>query len=133
MKKYKNLILSSLYIIIGIVLVVLSVKEILDQIYCGFGGGLIGVGIINLAKAIKYTSDSEYKEKVDTQNNDERNRFLSMKAWSWAGYMLVMIFAIATIVFMIIGKTLFMQISSGIVCIIVFLYWISYIIISRKY
>ena len=81
----KRLALIVFWIVLGAVLVVLTVTEVLDSsIYSGMGGALMAVGTLQLIRAVKYRKDSEYKEKVDTELGDERNRFLRMKSWSWA-------------------------------------------------
>jgi hypothetical protein len=56
-----------------------------------------------------------------------------MKAWSWAGYMFVLIGAVATIAFAIADKKELMMLASGGVCAMILLYWISYMIVRKKY
>ena len=66
------------------------------------------------------------------ENYDERNKYLSMKAWSWAGYLFVMIAACATVMLKLAGKEDLMMISSGSVCLVMVLYWISYMVLKKK-
>ena len=70
---------------------------------------------------------------MDTEVNDERNRFLRMKSWSWAGYIVVLVEAIGVIVAMIMGKETVQMILAYSVCLILCAYWISYLVLSRKY
>ena len=58
---------------------------------------------------------------------------MSIQAWSWAGYLFVMIAACATLVFAIIDKKVLMMAASYSVCIILLLYWVCYLIVRRKY
>ena len=82
---------------------------------------------------IKYQTNQNYRDKVDVQKNDERNKYLSMKAWSWVGYLFVIIAAVGTIVFKLIGKEDLMMLCSGGICLMLLLYYISYMILRKKY
>ena len=132
MNKKRNIIMNIAYIIIGIVLIACAKTGMISDTYLGFGGGILGVGIVLLAKNIRYVKNKEYQENVDIESGDERNRYIRMKAWSWAGYLYVLIMAVATIICMIIEKTELMQYCSLTVCIILVLYWGSYLIINRN-
>ena len=68
-----------------------------DDYWCGMGGGLLGVGVFQVIRNVRYLNNPAYREKVNTTNNDERNKFLANKAWAWAGYLYVLTAAIATI------------------------------------
>jgi len=94
---------------------------------------LVIVGGIFLFRQIRYKTNSEYQQSVDVEVNDERNKFISMKAWSWSGYCFVIIAAIASIVFKVIGYEEYVYIASGCVCLIMVLYWLSYIVLRKKY
>ena len=65
--------------------------------------------------------------------SDERNKFIRLKAWSWAGYLFVMIAAVGSIVFKLVGREDLMMFCSGAVCLVVVLYWVSYIVLKNKY
>ena len=93
----------------------------------------MAVGALQLIRTVKYRKDSEYREKVDTEISDERNRFLRMKSWSWAGYFTILIEGIGVIVAMVLGERTIQLILSYSVCLILVVYWVAYIILSRKY
>ena len=119
---------------LGAVLVVLTVTEVLDSsIYSGMGGALMAVGTLQLIRAVKYRKDSEYKEKVDTELGDERNRFLRMKSWSWAGYFTILIEGIGAIIAMVLGERTVQLVLSYSICLVLVIYWIAYVILSKKY
>jgi small GTP-binding protein len=112
--------------------------------YFDFAGELVGpmavseaalivVGALQMIRIVRYNTSAKYKEETDTAVQDERNRFLSTKAWSWAGYLYVLIAAIASIVFKLIDQEILMFAASGSVCVILILYWISYFILRKKY
>ena len=51
----KRLALSIFWVLLGIVLIGLSVMEVLDNsIYAGMGGALIGVGILQIVRIVRY-------------------------------------------------------------------------------
>lgn len=130
----KRLALSIFWVFLGAVLIVLTVTEKLDSgLYSGMGGALLAIGVLQVIRNLKYRTNPEYREKIDTEVNDERNRYLHMKSWSWAGYMTVIIEGIGVVVFTIMRQQLILQVLSWSVCILVFAYWVSYMILSRKY
>lgn len=130
----KRLALSIFLAVVGLMLTVLSVTEVLDSsIYSGMGGGLMAVGVLQSIRNVKYRKDADYREKIDVEANDERNRFLRMKSWSWAGYIAILVEAAGVIVAIILGEETVRLILSFSVCLILVAYWVSYLVLSRKY
>ena len=126
-------ILAALYFIIGAAIGIYSEFAAIDSYWSGLGAALVVVGALQMIRIIRYNTSSKYKEETDTAVNDERNRFLTMKAWSWAGYLFIMLAAVASIVFKVIEQETWMFAASGSVCILLVLYWISYFILRNKY
>ena len=133
MKNSKRMIASVVEIFLGLALSICGALGIVDSYWSGMGSALIVVGAIFLIRQIRYKTDKIYQENVDVKVKDERNSFLSMKAWSWAGYLFVMICAIASIVLRILGQDMYSVIAGYCVCLIILLYWASYMILRRKY
>lgn len=135
MKDYgrRKIIVNIFWIILGAALIAAALIGEENSMLSGMGGGLVGVGVIQLIRGIQYNTSEEYREKYNTEASDERNRFIRMKAWSWAGYLLVEICALVCIVCMIIGQSFYSQLVGMVVCLIIALYWISYMILKRKY
>ena len=130
----RRLALSIFWVLLGVTLLVLSITEVLDSsMYAGMGSVLIVVGGLQIIRNIRYRKDVAYQEKVDTETSDERNRFLSMKSWSWTGYIVVIIQGIGVIVATVLREDTIRQILSYSVCLIITVYWISYLVLSRKY
>ena len=130
----KRLALTIFWIVLGIILVILSVADILDSsIYAGMGGALTAIGVLQLVKTMRYRKDSEYREKIDIEINDERNHYLRMKSWSWTGYIVVLIEGIGVVVALILGQETVQLILSYSVCLILVVYWLTYVILGRKY
>ena len=129
----KRFISSIVEILLGIALLMLGSIGIIDSFWTGMGTALIFVGVLYLIRQIRYKTDASYKEKFDTATKDERNRFLAMKAWSWTGYLLVLIMGVAAIALKIAGYEQLMLFCSCTVGLIVAIYWITYLILKRKY
>lgn len=130
----KRLFLSVFWVVLGAVLLILSVTGKLDStLYAGMGGGLIAVGLLQIARNLRYRRDPAYREKIDTEVSDERNRFLRMKSWSWAGYITVIAEGIAAIVAAVKGQETVQLVLSYSVCLLLAAYYISYLVLSRKY
>ena len=133
MKKNKRLISIFLEIAIGIVLTVCSYAGVIDEYWSGMGAALVIVGVLMLARQIRYRTDETYKENVDVEVNDERNQYIRIKAWSWAGYFFVMAGALGSIIFKILHQDSLSMFAGCSVCLIMVLYWISYLILKKKY
>ena len=132
--KNRNLFFSILWVVLGTALLVLSTMKVLDSsVYAAMGGALIAVGALQLIRNAKYRGDSAYREKMDTAVSDERNQFIRMKSWSLTGYIVVLTECIGVIIAMILGRTAIRQVLETSVCLIVGVYWITYLIVSRKY
>ena len=129
----KRLFLSIFWVILGAVLLILAVTEKLDSLYAGMGGGLLVVGALQIARNLRYRRDPAYREKIDTEVSDERNRFLRMKSWSWAGYITVIAEGIAAVVAAVRGQETVQMVLSYSVCLLIGAYYISYLVLSRKY
>ena len=129
----KRMIASIVEIILGFALWICSAIGLIDGFWGGMGGGLMGVGIVFLIRSIRYKRDPEYKEEYDIEMSDERIKFIRLKAWSWAGYLYMMIAAVGTIAFKLMGREDLMYFCSGSVCLVLVLYCISYVIMKNKY
>lgn len=129
----RNKYLSMFWIALGAVLIVLGAAGILDEYWSGMGGAFAVLGALQILRYVRISRNESYREKIETENRDERNRFLGGKAWAWAGYLYVLIAAVASIGLRIAGKNDFSVLVSGSVCLIIVLYWVSYYVLRRKY
>lgn len=129
----KRWIVCIVELVLGTILLVCGFTGIVDGFWSGMGSGLLGVGIVQLIRQIRYNTNPEYKEDIDTETKDERNRFLAMKAWSWTGYLFIMITAVGTIVFKLLGREDLMMFCGYCVCLLLVLYLICYIVLKQKY
>lgn len=130
----KRLILSIFWVVLGLVLFILAEAEILDSSYfSAMGVALAVVGTLQIIRNLRYRKDKDYKEKIDIEVTDERNRFLRLQSWAWTGYIVVMVEAAGSIAAHVLGQEIVGQVLSYSVCLIICVYWISWFILSRKY
>ncbi len=130
----KKLALSIFWVILGAVLIGLTVAEIIDsELYSGMGGALMAVGILQIIRNLKYRKDPEYKEKIDIAEKDERSRYLRMKSWSWTGYIAILVEGVGAVVAAILGERTVQLVLSYSVCLLLVVYWITYVILNKKY
>lgn len=128
----KRFIVSIIEIVVGISLIIGSFMGV-DEYWSGMGTAFLVVGILNIIRVVKYKKNDEYREKWDIEVNDERNKYLRLKSWAWAGYLFVMSGGIGTIGFKLAGKEDLMKMASYSVCYIMILFWISNIFLRKKY
>ena len=133
MKHDRRMYLSLFWLLLGAVLFVCGAMEVIDSYWSGMGGGFLAVGILQLIRHIRYRKNEEYREKVDVATGDERNRFLTGKAWAWAGYLFVIITAVAVIVLHAVGQEQLGRMAAYAECLLLVLYWICYLILRKKY
>ena len=130
----RRLALSIFWLVTGVALTVLSILEVLDSAYwSGMGGGLTAGGALQIARNLRYRRNPQYREKIDTEAGDERNRFLRMKSWSWTGYIVMLVEAVGVVVAMVLRQETVRTVLSSSVCLILVVYWVSYLVLSRKY
>lgn len=128
-----RLIARVVELLLGATLIVLGYLGKIDDYWSGMGCGLLLVGILQIIRLLHYKNNTAYQQTVETERRDERNRFLGMKAWSWAGYLFVIIAAVASIVFKIMHEEKLMFAASGSVCLLMVLYWIAFLVVRKKY
>lgn len=133
MGKNYRFFLSFFWILLGVVLCICNGLGWIEDYWFSMGFAFIAVGILQVIRHIRYRTNEEYREKFDTESKDERNRFISNKAWAWAGYLFVMVAAIGSIIFKLLDREDLMMLASGSVCLMTLLYWGSYMVLRKKY
>ena len=131
--RIKSYLVSIVYLFIGLVLIGLGFAGVVDEFWNGMGSALLVIGVIQLIRRHRLEKNEAYREKVEIETNDERNKFIRNKAWAWAGYLFVMIMAVASILLRIFEQNLLSIAASGAVCLMLVLFWGSYIFLRRKY
>ena len=133
MGKNYRFLLSIFWIVLGIVLCACHASGLIEEYWSSMGFAFIVVGILQVIRYIRYRTNEEYREKFDTESKDERNRFIANKAWAWAGYLFVLTGGVGAIVFKLMGREDLMMMASGCVCLMICFYWVSFLLLRRKY
>lgn len=131
--KNKRTLYYMVLVIIGIALFILGIAEKVDEYWSGMGSALACVGILRLLRDYRLRKNETYREKMEIEINDERNHFLRGKAWAWAGYLFILICGIGVLAFRIAGEDLLSLACSYAVCLMLVLYWVSYLVLKKKY
>ena len=131
--KKRDTIFSLIWLAIGLPLMGLSIAGLLDEFWSGMGSALVVIGALRLLRAHRLNKNDEYREQMETFQTDERLHFLRASAWSWAGYLFVIIGGISVIVLKLLGRELLSLAASGAVCLMLVLYWVSFLILKKKY
>ena len=123
----KRLALSIFWLVLGLVLVVLSAAEVLnDSIYAGMGAALAVVGGLQLGRHIKY------REKIDIEAGDERYKSIRLQSWAWTGYLFILVAAVVSVVAYFMGQVVVQQTLCYSICFMLVVYWIANVILNRK-
>ena len=131
--KKKDTIFSIIWLAIGLPLIGLSIAGLVDEFWSGMGSALVVIGACRLIRGRRLSRSAEYREKMETFETDERFHFLRAKAWSWAGYLFVIIAGVSVIDFKALGMDAASQAASGAVCLLLVLYWGAYFVLKKKY
>ena len=134
MKKLNNrIIIYVLLIVMGAALLILSETGRLDSFWSGMGSALFAISILRLIQLNRYKKDSDYAERINIQNHDERNQWLSEKARSNGFYYSILIESVGVIVTRILQKPEWSTLLGMVVCFQLLLYWITWFILRKKY
>ena len=133
MKQIKRFFAHGLVALMGIALLVLGCLDMIDSFWSGMGAALVVVGVLRIIRTVRLHQDESYRQKVETEVSDERNRFIRSKAWAWAGYLYILTAAILSIVLRVVGQELLSLAASASVALMVLLYWIAFVLLRKKY
>ena len=126
-------IMSVIWIILGAILIGLAFVGKVDEFWNGIGSALAVVGTLQLLRFRRFNKNEAYREKVEIECGDERLKYIRLKAWGWAGYLYVIITGVMVIVFKIIGQDLWSFAASVGVIVLLLLFWVSYMVLKKKY
>ena len=131
--KKTDIILGGIWLLLGLALAVLCSLKTLDEFWSGMGSVLMVVGIMRLLRSYRLSKSETYRESREVAETDERFHFIRNKAWAWAGYLFIIICAVSTIVFRLLGQDLLCLAASGAVCLMLVLFWVSFFVLKKKY
>ena len=133
MKSNRRILTYIIYLVLGVILWGLAFAEMVDTFWAGMGSALFLMGVLRLVQMYRFSKNEDYREKVEIEIADERNRFLRNKAWAWAGYLFILISASAVIALKVTGQELLSMAASFALCLMLVLYWVSFMVLKRKY
>lgn len=131
--KKSHIIYRSILLLAGLILISLSIAGLVSEFWSGMGSALAVVGGARLLQIYRLRKSEAYREKMEVMYTDERNQFIRNKAWTWAGYLFFILCGICVIVFKIIGQDLLSTVASYAICLMLVLYWISFLVLRKKY
>ena len=127
----RQLALSIFWVVLGAVLLILNLTGVLDDLYSSFGIALAIVGALQIWRNLKYRRDPEYKEKVDIAATDERIRSIRLQSWAWAGYIVVIVEMLASLIAFFMGQILVQRVLMFSACALLVVYFISYAVLNK--
>lgn len=128
-----RLYLTISYMTLGVaMLVVFNIPAIRSEYLATLGLIMAVMGIARFRNHFIITKNEESIRRQEIAENDERNIAIANKAKGVAFIIYILTASIAIIVLQLFGETEAVNILSLSVSALVFIYWISYIIISKR-
>ena len=130
----KRLCYSIGWMIMGLIMaIVWFVTDTENTFLFSFGIALVTIGVIRIIQYRKTTKDETSLRQKQLQETDERNRMLAEKARSWAFSFYILLAGIGVILCSLLGHMDAVQPLARSVCLLAVLYWLSYLILNKKY
>ena len=119
----------------GVALVVLGCLEVvdLDSYWSGMGGALAGVAGIRLVQAARYAKDPAYARRVEVSNSDERTAFVAGRSAAMTFRLSVLVLAVLSVALYPLGQPSLARVLGFVICGELVMYWVSYMVFSRRY
>ena len=133
MKSDRRILAWIAYIVLGAALLALGAADIIDAFWSGMGSALLVIGVVRLLRGYRLSKSETYREAREVAETDERFHFIRNKAWAWAGYLFIIICALGAIVLRLLGQELLSIASGGAVCLMLVLFWVSFVVLKKKY
>lgn len=134
-KKLKTrLYIAVSYIVLGLILILADALNHFDNDFSfSFGVALVVMGAVRLIRHKKITKDDTSIRKQEIAETDERFLMMSERAKSWAFSFSLLAGGLGVIVLSLLGKHSQAQPFAWYVCGMIFLYWICWNILRKKY
>ena len=132
-KMQQRRIIALSYMALGFVLVMTDLLKVENGYFFSFGLAMILMGILRLFQYRKITRNDQSMRKQELAESDERTRMIAERARSWAFSLSITGSGIVVIVLSLLGRHEEALPFAWYVCGMVVLYWISFVIIRKKY
>lgn len=133
-KKLKlRLCLAVLYILLGITSIIVYTFNLgEDTVLLTFGTAFTAMGVLRVIRYFKITRNPESVRRRKTEESDERIIAIVRRAKAVAFGVYTFGAAILVIVLEFLGKSSLASVIALNICAIVFIYWLSYIILQKR-
>ena len=134
-KKLKNrLYIAISYLILGAFLIVYDlIAHPKNDFGLVFGIAMLVMGILRIFQYRRITSSDQSIKERQMEETDERNKMIAERARSWAFSLYFLLSGITVIILSFLGRhEIATPISYSVLLLVVF-YWVSYLILRRKY
>lgn len=134
LKKLKlRLCLAVLYILLGITSIIVYTFNLgEDTVLLTFGTAFTAMGVLRVIRYFKITRNPESVRRRKTEESDERIIAIVRRAKAVAFGVYTFGAAILVIVLEFSGKSSLASVIALNICAIVFIYWLSYIILQKR-
>ncbi len=133
-KLKKRLCYAIGYIVIGAALILLQLTgSVNNEMSTCFGTAFTVCGIARIIQYFRIISNKDKMRDREIAEKDERNVMLWTQARSWAFGIYTILAGTAIMVLYAIHMEFAGQIIAYTLCALVFIYWICYMILRRKY
>lgn len=130
----KRGIIYMVLVLFGLSLFILSENlNYIDQFWSGFGIGLLIIGSLRLIQIWRFKTNEEYARKLSIQQSDERNYFLVQKAAHLTFRYIILLECLTIIITTLINLPEISTMLGILVGLQLFVYYITYIVLKRKY
>ena len=132
-KHTQRIIWYAMFAVAGIIAVAFGVLGYTDSYVAGLGGASIGVAGIKLSKELRYAKDPAYAKRVDAVDSDERLAFLASKSAEITFQLSIVALAVLSLALRPLGY----DDTASVLCVVMgvetAMYWVSYLVVSRRY
>ncbi len=133
-KLRKRLYYAIGYVVIGTILILLQFTgSVSNEMSSCFGTAFAVCGIVRIVQYVRLISNKNRMEQREIAEKDERNIMLWEKARSWAFGIYILLAGCTIMVLYAIHLEFAGQIIAYALCALVFIYWVCYMIVRRKY
>ena len=133
MTNKQRIIWYGAFLAAGIVAVTLSLFGVIDDMLGACGLALIIISALQLFKAARYAHDPDFAKRIDVGNSDERLAYLASKSAEWTFKVSAIGLCVLSLVLRILGSADTADVLAFVACAEITLYWVSYLVLSRKY
>ena len=127
-----RLYLAIAYIVIGLaMIVVFNIMENSNEFLSTLGLVLVVTGVVRWRNYRRITKTEETMKAQEIKETDERNVAIVQKARNIAFVIFVMVLALAIIVLQFLNLALYVQLLFAVMCVLLAIYWVSYLIIRK--